>query len=84
MEDHRRILWQCRRGMLELDMLLIPFCEERYPSLSSGQQQLFLELINMEDPILFSWFIGQGKPQDKQLQQLVEAIRDYAKTKAAD
>ena len=35
-----RIRWACRRGMLELDVLFMPFVEEAYDSLSAEQQAI--------------------------------------------
>ena len=45
-----RIRWACRRGMLELDVLFMPFVEEAYDSLSAEQQAIFQRLLTEEDP----------------------------------
>ena len=34
-----RLKWACRRGMLELDVLLLPFVEEAFDSLSYEDQE---------------------------------------------
>jgi antitoxin CptB len=50
-------MWHCRRGMLELDVLLLPFCREEYLSLSAADQAKFVDLLECEDPDLFAWFM---------------------------
>ena len=36
-----RIRWACRRGMLELDVLFMPFVEEAFDSLSKNSKPFF-------------------------------------------
>ncbi|KPU84052.1 hypothetical protein JI57_00075, partial [Psychromonas sp. PRT-SC03] len=56
-----RLLWACRRGMLELDVLFMPFVEEAFDNLKYPQQLIFQRLLTHEDPDLFSWFMGHEK-----------------------
>ena len=72
-----KLYWACRRGMLELDLLLLPFFEARYDALSQDEKETFVRLLEMEDPILYQWFIAHQKPEDPKLNQLVEAIIAY-------
>ncbi|MCW8996005.1 MAG: succinate dehydrogenase assembly factor 2, partial [Psychromonas sp.] len=53
-----RLLWACRRGMLELDTLLMPFVNEKYDRLSDSEKETFQRLLSCEDSLLFSWFMG--------------------------
>ena len=55
--EHKRLMWHCRRGMLELDVLLLPFCREEYLSLNEEDQAKFVDLLECEDPDLFAWFM---------------------------
>jgi antitoxin CptB len=71
-----RLRWACRRGMLELDVLFMPFVEEAFDSLSVQQQAIFQRLLTEEDPDLFAWFMGHKKCQDEQLNAMVELILD--------
>lgn len=71
----RRIHWKCRRGMLELDLLLEKFYGGRFASLSVSQQQLFDKLLDLPDPILYGWLMGHEKPTDDQFIDLVGVIR---------
>ncbi len=72
--DINRLRWHCRRGMLELDVLLIPFLEGRFAALALEDQQLFERLIAEEDQDLFSWFMRSATPEDPQFKRMVDLI----------
>jgi len=59
MAELDRIRWHCRRGMLELDLVLNRFVEQELDGLDSGQLQVFRELLNEQDPMLLAWIMGQ-------------------------
>lgn len=61
----RRLRWQCRRGLLELDLLLSRFLEERYAALDSVDQEMFQVLLQQPDPLLLRWIQGQEVPPDR-------------------
>jgi len=44
-----RLRWHCRRGMLELDLVLARFLEENYAGLTAQQRQEFENLLELED-----------------------------------
>lgn len=69
--------WMCRRGMLELDIMLMPFFENCFIDLSSAEQESFIELLKMDDPLLFRWLMRQEKPDKIQLQYIIEKIIEY-------
>lgn len=71
-----RLRWACRRGMLELDVLLAPFVEEGYDALSLQQKKDFERLLAADDPDLFAWFMGHAKATDPALHALVKVILD--------
>ncbi len=75
---NHRLYWSCRRGMLELDLILIPFLESQYASLNQQQQADFTELLAATDPELFSWLTGKDTPQETHLANMVRMIREYA------
>ena len=74
--DKNRLLWASRRGMLELDLILQPFVEKIYPSLSAEEQQLYQQLLECEDQDLFVWFLRRQEPEDPDLQRIVSIIRE--------
>ena len=53
----QRLYWSSRRGMLELDLLLVPFTLEACPALPVKQQNLYRELLSNEDQDLFAWLV---------------------------
>lgn len=69
-----KLRWACRRGMLELDLLLAPFVEHGYDALTLEQKQDFERLLACDDPDLFAWFMGHAKSADVALQSLVGVI----------
>lgn len=71
------IKWRCRRGMLELDIFLIPFCENSYPTLSAKEKKIFIDLLEENDVDLFEWLMGRAQCEDLQFQALIKLIRAY-------
>ena len=74
-----RLLWACRRGMLELDVLLMPFVKEAYSDLSEKHKLSFQRLLTGEDPELFAWFMGHEKCPDPELAEMVGIIINRVK-----
>jgi len=64
----------CRRGMLELDVMLQNFCDQVFLSLSPAKQDLFAELLNSEDQDLYSWLLGM-QPATPKFQDMILVIR---------
>lgn len=54
-----RIRWQCRRGLLELDLVLNRFLEQDLEGLNPDQLQVFKELLEEADTRLLAWVMGQ-------------------------
>lgn len=77
---HNQLYWSCRRGMLELDLLLLPFLEHRYAELTAPQQQVFIDLLTYTDPELYHWLMGAGVPEEPHLAELIQFIQQYAKS----
>lgn len=73
--DYGRLRWKCRRGMLELDLILLSFLDHHYDQLSSSQKALFEVLLEEQDPKLQAWFMDQAVPEDKKLADMVNLIR---------
>ncbi len=76
-EWQAKLRWSCHRGMLELDMLLIPFFEQKFASLGEAEQHQFEQLLTSTDPELFAWLMGHEKPDSSEIQFLVDRIRQY-------
>ena len=67
-----RVRWRCRRGLLELDIVLGRFIEQHYLHLNEAQRLAFDTLLDMPDTALWDMIAGrdltpmQGEPQDEQ------------------
>lgn len=75
----RRVYWHSRRGMLELDIALLPFVEEVYLTLPEQQQAIYRRLLESEDNQLFSWVLQKEKPADPELAMIMEKIINHAR-----
>jgi antitoxin CptB len=74
-----RLKWACRRGMLELDVLFMPFVDEAYDDLSVKDQFTFERLLTCQDPELFAWFMGHETCEDTELNAMVQFILQRVK-----
>lgn len=70
----KKLKWHCRRGMLELDVLLEPFLDEIYLTLEDEDKQRFQKLIACEDQEIFPWFMQKEVPEDPDLARIVDII----------
>jgi antitoxin CptB len=61
-ETLRRLRWQCRRGLLELDLWFVRFLEQQYSSLTAEEQDAFQSLLEQPDQLLLAWLQGQQEP----------------------
>mgnify|MGYP001102959532 FL=1 len=72
--EFNRLWWHSRRGMLELDLLLLPFLEKSYRDLPAEDQARYEKLITCEDNDMFEWFMQRNRPEDPDLQRIVDII----------
>ncbi|MEM8593587.1 MAG: succinate dehydrogenase assembly factor 2 [Pseudomonadota bacterium] len=77
---HNRVYWHSRRGMLELDMLLMPFAKKHFPSLNAEDQQRYMSLLKEEDQDLFLWLMQRSAPDETELQHSIAQILAYAQS----
>ena len=67
--DHNRLKWRCRRGLLELDLVL-----ERYLSKHPTDARL-LALLDLPDPQLWAIVCGRSDAYPAALEDLVSRLR---------
>lgn len=76
--DRNRVLWQCRRGMRELDELLGSFMAGGYDRLDADGRGHLARLLEYPDPMLLAWLTGRSVPADGDVARIVRIIRDTA------
>lgn len=70
-----RVRWRCRRGLLELDIVLGRFVEQHYAGLDEAQQTAFDVLLDMPDTVLWDMVAGRQEAAQNGLRALLEMIR---------
>lgn len=59
-----KLYWRCRRGMKELDIVMLRYLDHHYDAASEAERQAFIALLDVQDPQLWSWVTGREQPQD--------------------
>ena len=70
-----RLRYTSRRGMLELDVLLIPFLDEQYAELSEAEIAAYEAFLEEPDPDLFAWLMGYQACENEAYRELIARIR---------
>ncbi len=71
-----RLMWRCRRGMKELDVLLERFARGRLASASAEERESFEGLLGLPDPVLAEYLLGGRIPPEPHWAHLVRLIRE--------
>ena len=71
----RRLRWRSRRGMRELDRLFERWLDQRWAVSPESERAVFRRLLDCEDDRLWKWFLGHDRPDDADLDTLVQSIR---------
>ena len=74
MGDVDRVRWRCRRGLLELDLVLKDFLERCYGRLDADGRRLFDELLDQPDNDLLDLAMGRSEPAAR-YRAVVEMLR---------
>jgi len=74
-EELRRLRWRCRRGLLELDIVLQRFLDQEYGNLDDSQRQAFNELLELSDNTLLAYLNKQEQPEDTRLRDVLATIQ---------
>jgi antitoxin CptB len=76
----RRLLWHCRRGMKELDVLLERFVQAALKGASSEDWGALAALLALPDPALAGYLLGGEVPAEPQMARLVGRIRTLCRS----
>ena len=75
MSEMSRLRWLCRRGMKELDVVLVRYLENIYESATTSEQEQFRELLQMPDPDLYNLLLGREITDDPDLARFLRQLR---------
>lgn len=72
--NKQRTYWACRRGMLELDLMLMAFFTHEFDKLTANDQDLFAKLLAETDQCLYDWLLSKAQVPPKVYATLIEKI----------
>ena len=76
-ELKKKILWQCRRGLWELDAIFIPFVENNFDYLEEDEITNFQRLLEYEDIEIFDILVNKKSFEDTSLQPIVKKLLTF-------
>ena len=76
MSDLDRVRWRCRRGLLELDLILNEFAREHLHTMSGAELEGLHRLLDAADNDLWDWISGRAEPPDRTLSGLIARLRE--------
>lgn len=59
--EQRRLAWRCRRGMLELDIVLQRFVKEQFGGLTLAELEVFDEMLELPDNDFWAMIQSVGR-----------------------
>jgi len=71
-----RLRWQCRRGMRELDELLLAYLERHYDGGDSDEKAAFRRLLDLSDPELMGYLLQHDRPVAEAMARVITRILD--------
>ena len=74
----KKLRWQSRRGMKELDVLFEAFFVNQAGPLLEGAWPDLEALLEQEDDVLFDWVSGRDLPADPTLLDLIRTLTNAA------
>lgn len=75
--DLKRMYWHSRRGMLELDLLLVPFATDCLAKLDVGQIDDYRALLQEEDQDLWTWLTRREAAPTEALRRSIDLILQH-------
>jgi antitoxin CptB len=69
-----KLEWRCRRGMKELDFLLIRYLRQRGAEAASEEGDAFAEFLELPDPLIARYLVAGDVPEDPTQAELCRRI----------
>jgi antitoxin CptB len=77
-EELSRLRWRCRRGMRELDVLLMAYLEDAFVAAPAEEQAAFERLLSLQDPDIHALLTGRLRSDDSQLRHVVQRLLQHS------
>ena len=77
--NKQKIFWHSRRGMLELDLLLVPFTHEVFDDLTNDEQLLYRGLLQLEDQDIYALLMRSDNPESGKYKPITSKILAHNK-----
>lgn len=74
----KKLRWQSRRGMKELDVLFEAFLIKQAEPLLAGAWPELEAMLKQEDDVLFDWISGRNLPADPAVLVLISSLKNAA------
>ena len=71
---YSRLRWQCRRGMQELDVLLLRYLENVWPDAPPREKAAFEALLALPDPELLGYLLYRQPPESPAIAHIVHKL----------
>ena len=78
--ETKRLRWKCRRGMKELDTLLLRYLDSHYTNALEAHKKAFIEILEMQDPELWLLLVGKTVNIDRDIHDVVKALQQSSRT----
>ncbi len=75
MRELERARWRCRRGLLELDIVLQRFMDEHYARLSETELRQFEMLLDLSDNDLWEMIALRKETENRNLQPVLHLLQ---------
>lgn len=72
--EQRRLQWRCRRGLLELDLILQEFLRRGFGQLSISERGDFIELLELPDNVLLDFLHAKADPEQEKFRKIIGKI----------
>jgi len=69
-----QLRWRCRRGMRELDMLLLGYVDNVYPAAGVDEQAAFRRLLTTPDPEILALLTGRSATDDAGVADIIATL----------
>jgi antitoxin CptB len=75
MIEVNQLRWRCRRGTLELDLILLRYLDNRYLLADKAEKLAFQQLLGLEDIELMRYLMADQQPVDQSLSVVISHLR---------